>query len=107
MEWTLVTVLFTLIAAGIAVVIRLWDYPSNKLSTTDVSVIGYTLIGALIAAFLTVFLGGGKVLPDDPVGFALVVGAALGGMAGVRAMYEQLNPGPAAPVETVEEKPDL
>jgi len=76
-----------LAAALLAMLFRFWDIPTNTLKDVTVKVALVTFVGALIAAFLGVWISG-----LDPTlsaeNFLIIGGFALGGMGGVRGLFE-------------------
>jgi hypothetical protein len=77
-------------AALIATVLRFWDFPNDSLK--DVTLVAglSTFIGAMIGGFFAVWAGG--LDPTVWEEFVLVMIAALGGMGGVRALFEVVQP---------------
>lgn len=95
MELTLLLVLYALVAAGVAVVVRFYDVPVTEFKG-KIGVIVKTLIGALIAVCITMWLMADQTPDVDfytAFNFVLIVGAGLGGMATFRALIEKVAPG--------------
>lgn len=81
--WVVLALLF---AAFLATLLRFWDFPTNTLGAVDIKTALATFIGALIAAFFALWL---KALdPTVPADFIIVTMAAIGGMGGVRGLFE-------------------
>lgn len=84
-SWQIIVAL--LFAAVLAMLFRFWDIPTNTLQSIDLKVAVVTFVGALIAAFFAVWISG-----LDPTlsaeNFLVIGGFALGGMAGVRGLFE-------------------
>jgi hypothetical protein len=79
-------VLGLVLAGIIATILRFWDFPLNKLVDVDLVSGVSTFAGAMIGGFFAMWAGG-----LDPVvwdQFTVVMIAAIGGMGGVRALFE-------------------
>jgi len=89
MEVTLVAVAVVAFAAVLATLVRLYDPPVKVDAGTIVS----TFVYSLIAAIITAWVGGeGGLDPASAGGFAVIGGAAVGGMATVKAFLNQAVP---------------
>jgi len=99
---TAVMAFWFLIAAGVATLIRLKDYPPVELEMKNLKLIGETYIGALAGAVIgakllenTVqLLNNGAVTAE---GLLVIVTLAMGGMASVRAVIAQYQTMQAKP----------
>jgi len=85
-EITIYVILALLFSAVLATLFRFWDFPTNTLKDFTVVAGVLTFVGALIAAFLAIWI---KALdPTVPADFIIVTGFALGGMGAVRGLFE-------------------
>ncbi len=85
-EITFVAALVILFASGVATLVRLYDPPVK----VDVGTVISTFVYSLIAAVLTAWIGAeGGLAIDSAGGFAVVAGAAVGGMATVKAFLSR------------------
>jgi hypothetical protein len=85
-EITVMVVVALLFAALLATLLRFWDFPLNTIGDVDIKTAIATFVGALIAAAVTVWLSG--VDPTIPANFVVVMIAAIGGMGGIRGIFE-------------------
>lgn len=83
---TILQVLALLFAAVLATLLRFWDFPTESLKEVTLQAAVFTFIGALIAGFFAVWAG--QLDPTAWEQFVVVMIAALGGMGGVRALFE-------------------
>lgn len=99
-DWQIAMLL--LLAAGLATYIRLKDTPAvilfkdDKVIIAGVAVAVETFFVALVAAILTAWVLADQsgVVVTEIGGFAAICGAALGGMATVRAVLNVAMPAP-------------
>jgi|PlaIllAssembly_1097288.scaffolds.fasta_scaffold02326_5 hypothetical protein len=85
-EITVFVVLALLFAALVATLLRFWDFPLNTIGDVELKTGVATFVGALIAAFLAMWLG--NLDPTIASEFVVVTTAAVGGMAGIRGLFE-------------------
>jgi len=88
MDITWTVLLYLLIAAAIATFIRFYDIPVTSISESSILAVVEVFVGALIAAFLTLWMltdGTDASITQWQI-FAPVVGAAVGGIAAVKAI---------------------
>jgi len=85
-EITIGLIAMVLLATLVAMVIRLYDYPVTPIDYKSL-VLGF--VGSLIAAFLAAWISADAGLDIYTVqGFAVLAGAAVGGVASIRALID-------------------
>jgi fluoride ion exporter CrcB/FEX len=99
--WPILALLFS---ALIAMLLRFWDIPTNTIQSIDIQTAIVTFVGALIAGFLTVWAA--NLDPTTWGGFLVTTIAAVGGMGGVRGIFEVSKRLSKRNVEVVEKKED-
>lgn len=92
--------IFVLVAASVSLLFRLWDYPETKADETKGETLGLivfkTYIGAVIAVAMSVWVllyANPDIELINPVNFALMASAGIGGMATFRGLLGKLAPG--------------
>ena len=88
MEWTLTAIMYLLLAAAIATFGRFYDSPVTPISQAKLVAVMEVFIGALIAAFVAAMAL--SVNPSLDItawnNYAVIIGAAAGGMVYVKAL---------------------
>ncbi len=98
-----VLAMWFVIAAAVATLIRLMDYPVTTWSKENIAVIIETYVGALVAAVVGAYLLGIQLLDAAgsvvPASLVSIITFAIAGMAGLRAIlakYQAMQAKPPA-----------
>ncbi len=96
-----VLTLWFLIAAAVATLIRLMDYPVTTWSKENIVAIVETYVGALIASVVGAYLLGVQLFDAAgnivPASLVTIISLAIAGMAGLRAIFAKFQAMQAKP----------